>query len=108
LFAAGDVVQSAKVWAGAADQVALGVSRDIYLTVPRGQFESLEASSSIEPVIEAPVEQGSEHGTLVVKLGEEELLAEPLRAVSGVEEGSFFRVIWDSLVLFFLKLFGQL
>jgi D-alanyl-D-alanine carboxypeptidase (penicillin-binding protein 5/6) len=108
LFAAGDVVQNAKVWAGAADQAALGVSRDIYLTVPRGQFESLEASSTIDSVIKAPVEQGSEHGTLVVKLGEEELLAEPLRAVSGVERGSFFRVIWDSLVLFFLKLFGQL
>lgn len=108
LFAAGDVVQDAKVWAGAGEQVALGVSRDIYLTVPRGQFESLEANSTIDSVIKAPVEQGSEHGTLVVKLGEEELLAEPLRAVSGVERGSFFRVIWDSLVLFFLKLFGQL
>ena len=46
-------------------------------------------------------------GTVTVSLGEEPVLQEPLAALDSVERGGFFRVFWDSLVLFFLKLFGQ-
>ena len=38
---------------------------------------------------------------------EEEVLREPLIALDSVERGGFFRVLWDSLVLFFLQLFGK-
>ena len=46
-------------------------------------------------------------GSVTVSLGEEPVLQEPLAALDSVERGGFFRVFWDSLVLFFLKLFGQ-
>ena len=50
---------------------------------------------------------GQELGRISVTLGEEEVLREPLIALDSVERGGFFRVLWDSLVLFFLQLFGK-
>jgi len=100
----------AKVWKGAADSVRLGVTRDVYVTVPRGRAAELRAAYVVDEAhkaIEAPVAAGTAVGTVTVSLGEEPVLQEPLAALDSVERGGFFRVFWDSLVLFFLKLFGQ-
>jgi serine-type D-Ala-D-Ala carboxypeptidase (penicillin-binding protein 5/6) len=99
-----------KVWAGADDGVRLGVSRDVYVTVPRGRASELKAAYVVDEghmAIEAPVEAGEVMGTVTVSLGDEAVLQEPLAALDAVERGGFFRVFWDSLMLFFLKLFGQ-
>ena len=88
----------------------LGVTRDVYVTVPRGRAAELKAAYVVDEAhkaIEAPVAAGTAVGTVTVSLGEEPVLQEPLAALDSVERGGFFRVFWDSLVLFFLKLFGQ-
>ena len=100
----------AKVWKGAADSVRLGVTRDVHVTVPRGRAAELKAAYVVDEAhqaIEAPVEAGAVMGTVTVSLGEEPVLQEPLAALDSVERGGFFGVFWDSIVLFFLKLFGQ-
>jgi D-alanyl-D-alanine carboxypeptidase (penicillin-binding protein 5/6) len=99
-----------KVWKGAADSVRLGVTRDVYVTVPRGRAAELKASYVVDEAhraIVAPVAAGDVLGSVTVSLGEELVQQEPLAALDGVERGGFFRVFWDSLMLFFLKLFGQ-
>lgn len=99
-----------KVWKGAADSVRLGVTRDVYVTVPRGRAAELKASYVVDEAhraIVAPVTAGDVLGSVTVSLGEELVQQEPLAALDGVERGGFFRVFWDSLMLFFLKLFGQ-
>jgi D-alanyl-D-alanine carboxypeptidase (penicillin-binding protein 5/6) len=99
-----------KVWKGAADTVRLGVTRDVHVTVPRGRAAELKAAYVIDEAhraIEAPVEAGAVVGAVTVSLGEEAMLQEPLVTLDGVERGGFFGVFWDSIVLFFLKLFGQ-
>ena len=100
----------AKVWKGAADSVRLGVTRDVHVTVPRGRAAELKAAYMVDEAhqaIEAPVEAGAVMGTVTISLGEEPVLQEPLAALDSVERGGFFGVFWDSIVLFFLKLFGQ-
>lgn len=99
-----------KVWKGSAASVRLGVTRDVYVTVPRGRAAELKAAYVLDEAhkaIEAPVEAGALMGTVTVSLGEEPVQQEPLAALDSVERGGFLRVFWDSLVLFFLKLFGQ-
>ncbi|MDC3332645.1 D-alanyl-D-alanine carboxypeptidase [bacterium] len=106
LYGTGDEVSNNKVWAGADESVALGVEQDIYLTIPKGQRDSLNAVTAIDGVMKAPISAGKEYGELVVTLGDKELLREPLIAINSVEEGGLFKRFWDSLVLFFTQLFA--
>lgn len=106
LYSAGEVLEEAKVWGGAADKVNLGVSEDIFITVPRGQYSSLLASMEVDEHITAGVETGQEFGKVQVKLQEQVVLDQPLVALEAVEPGGFFKRLWDQLVLFFVKLFS--
>ena len=51
---------------------------------------------------------GQQLGVLEVRAGDKLLLSEPVVALNEVQEAGFFGRIWDSLVLFFKKLFGQI
>lgn len=105
LFEPGKALQTAKVWSGASDSVELGVGRAVPVTFQRGRGGELQAEFVVDPVIEAPLAEGAKLGKVVVRLGDEVVLEEPLVAIDGVEEGNWFRVLWDSLTLFFLNLF---
>ena len=104
LYSAGDVLEEAKVWGGADGQVNLGVVEDVYITVPRGQYSSLQASLLVDEHITAGVQAGSEYGKIQVKLQDKVVLDQQLVALDSVEPGGFFKRLWDQLVLFFVKL----
>lgn len=106
LYSAGDQLTESKLWAGAEDMFALGVERDISLTIPRGQEKALQAVMNIDEVVKAPITKGKEYGELVVSLNDEVLLREPLIALQSVEQGGLFKRLWDSIILFFKGLFG--
>jgi D-alanyl-D-alanine carboxypeptidase (penicillin-binding protein 5/6) len=108
VLAAGTQVAEVRVWSGAAETVGLGVAQAVRVTVPRGRAGELKAMAiDIERGIEAPIAAGQVLGQVSVTLGEEELLRVPLVALQAVEEAGFFTRFWDTLVLFFMKLFGQ-
>jgi len=104
LYSAGEVLEEAKVWGGADGQVNLGVVEDVYITVPRGQYSSLQASMLVDEHITAGVQAGSEYGKIQVKLQDKVVLDQQLVALDSVEPGGFFKRLWDQLVLFFVKL----
>ena len=88
--------------------LALGVSRGIHVTVPRGRAADLKAMAvDLRMGVEAPVSAGQELGRVSVTLDDKEIISEPLVALKPVEAGGFFTRFWDSLVLFFLQLFGK-
>lgn len=104
VYEAGAQVSQARLWGGAKDKVALGVANDVFLTIPRGRHGEIEAAMNVDQHIKAPVTAGDSFGELVVTLGGETLLEAPLVAVESVEQGGFFKRIWDNLVLFFTRL----
>jgi D-alanyl-D-alanine carboxypeptidase (penicillin-binding protein 5/6) len=106
LYTAEESLSQSKVWQGSSDQLALGVERDIHLTIPRGQHKSIKAVMNIDEVIKAPVTIGKEYGELLITLNGEELLREPLVALQSVETGGLFKRLWDSVVLFFTQMLG--
>ncbi|MDR1058109.1 MAG: D-alanyl-D-alanine carboxypeptidase, partial [Treponema sp.] len=59
-----------------------------------------------DPLV-APLERGSELGTLVLSDEEGELRRIPLIAGEDIELGNIFKRAWDSLCLFFRGLFGM-
>lgn len=103
-YSAGDVLNEPKVWGGQKAQVKLGIREDLNITLPRGQAKKLTAKLNVNKVIKAPVKEGQPMGVIQISLDGEVLAEKPLVALETVEEGGFFKRMWDSVVLFFMGL----
>lgn len=108
LYDAEDVLATEQVWKGQSDSVELGVSDEIYLTIPRGAEDLLEANLSIESVLKAPLELGQQVGSLSISYQGEQIIDTPLVVKDQVEAAGFFSRLWDGIKLFIMKLFGRL
>ncbi|WP_373090036.1 D-alanyl-D-alanine carboxypeptidase family protein [Zhongshania sp.] len=104
LYAAGSELTRNKVWKGDSDSVILGVQKDVYMTIPRGKSEALDAQLIVDEVLTAPIAADEEYGELVVSLDGAEKVRVPLVALESVDEGGIFKRLWDSIVLFFINL----
>ncbi|HLA32880.1 MAG TPA: D-alanyl-D-alanine carboxypeptidase family protein [Pseudomonas sp.] len=102
----GQELTQAQVWKGAVRQLKAGLAEDLSLTLPKGQLDKLQAGMTLNPQLIAPIAQGDVIGKVEVKLGEEVVHSADLIALEAVEEGSFFRRLWDSISLFFYGLFN--
>jgi len=105
LYQASQMLSEARVWGGKSEQVSLGLSKDLVLTIPRGADDSLKAEMHIDETIMAPFKAGKELGNLTVSLNGEELANLPLVAAEGVEAAGFFARLIDTITLFFTHLF---
>ena len=101
LYAAGEVLNRSRVWKGESDKVSLGLKHDLYITIPRGSYNDLEAVMDVDANIVAPLEKGSQHGAVRVTLADDEVLNAPLVALEAVGEGSFFQVAKDHILQLF-------
>jgi D-alanyl-D-alanine carboxypeptidase (penicillin-binding protein 5/6) len=101
LYKAGEEIARARVWKAADEYSPLGVMEDLYITVPRGAYDSLESVHNMPAVIEAPVGSGQPLGEIKVSLNNEILLQEQLRALSDNPSGSLWQRAVDSVMLWF-------
>ncbi len=106
LYTANQVLSTPPVWGGLAKEVSLTPGDKIFLTIPRGSEDELDAQMHIDQVIKAPITKGQELGNITVKLDGETLLDVPLVALENVEEAGFFARLWDDIKLFFIGLFS--
>jgi len=107
LYRAGDVLATARVWKGEAEEVSLGIADDMFVTIPRGSYERLEANVRMEPQLMAPLEQGAAVGRVTVKLDGETVAGDDLLTREAVPPAGFFGRAWDSLKLWSGGLFGD-
>ena len=99
-------VTSAKVWGGKTDQVALGSSKDIYLTLPRSDFKNIKANYQFNNNIQAPIEVGQEIGSIEFTSNDRIVLSAPLVAIENVDAKGFFGMLWSRLVYWITSLFS--
>jgi D-alanyl-D-alanine carboxypeptidase (penicillin-binding protein 5/6) len=99
LYEAGQELAPARVWKGMTEEVMVGLTDPVFVTIPRGRYDDLEAQVQIEPQLSAPLEAGTVVGTINVQLGEELVASRQLVTMSMVEEAGFFGSTWDSLKL---------
>jgi D-alanyl-D-alanine carboxypeptidase (penicillin-binding protein 5/6) len=104
VYQAGVPLKTAELWYGEADQIQLGAADDVYVTIPRGHYESLKAELEVARVIEAPVEPGEQFGELRLKLDDRTVHRAPLVALEAAPEGGIFARLWDAIYLFFRNL----
>ncbi len=60
LYGAGQPVTQTRIWKGASEKLPLGLARDLYITLPRGQYQQLKASMKLPAKLEAPVVKGQQ------------------------------------------------
>ena len=101
LYKAGEEITRARVWKSAGEFSSLGVLEDLYVTLPRGAYDSLESTMDIPAIIEAPVAAGQPLAELTISLDGRQLAAEPLRALEDNPAGSLWQRTRDSVSLLF-------
>ena len=101
LYDAGTQLTTSRVWKGSSETIALGIDKPLYVTIPRGQYNSLDASMNIDQRIMAPVNAGQPLGSVLVKLGEQVVADQPLVSLQAIGEGSFWQRITDEGLLYF-------
>ncbi|MND59425.1 D-alanyl-D-alanine carboxypeptidase DacC precursor [compost metagenome] len=94
------------MWKGATREAKAGLAQDLTLTLPKGQAKKLQASMTLNPQLIAPINKGDVIGKVEVKMEDQVVHSADLIALETVEEGGFFRRLWDSVRLFFFGLFN--
>jgi len=101
VYAANHPAAQARVWMGTSEELPLGVSENLYVTLPRGWYAKLKPQLTIQPLLQAPVKQGQKLGVLALKLEEQVLGEYPLVALQEIAPGGLFQRTLDSVRLWF-------
>jgi D-alanyl-D-alanine carboxypeptidase (penicillin-binding protein 5/6) len=54
LYESGAELAKGEVWKGTVDEVSLGLADPLFVTIPRGRYEELDAKVEIQPELSAP------------------------------------------------------
>ncbi len=97
---------SAKVWGGKSEQIQLGVSDEISITLPRTSFKDIKVDYEYKSNVQAPIIKGEVMGSLKIISDGEVVKTADLIALENVEAKGFFGRLWSSFVLWVMSLFG--
>ena len=107
LYKAGQELAQGKVWKGESDQVRLGIKDELFVTIPRGRYEDLDAQVEMRPELIAPIAEGEVVGQISIRLEDAEIANRGLVALEPVSEAGFFGRTWDGMSMWFGSLFGD-
>ena len=107
LYKAGQELAQGKVWKGEAEQIRLGIKDELFVTIPRGRYDDLDAQVEMRPELIAPIVEGEEVGQISIRLEDAEITSRGLVALEGVAESGFFGRTWDGMSMWFGGLFGD-
>lgn len=101
LYAPHEPLTTVRVWKGDSEELPLGLNAEMYVTIPRGQYDNLNAAMKITPQIVAPVQKGQSYGNVEVSLNGELVAQQPLISLKEIAEGSFFSRMADEAKMLF-------
>ncbi len=90
---------NSEIWKGETNTIKLGTEEAIWLTIPRGTANDIEAELEMPELLQAPISQGEKIGTIKLTLNGDTIATKPLIALETVEEGGLFKRIWHWLML---------
>lgn len=99
LYGAATPLANTRIWKGSSENLALGLAQDLYITIPRRQYDKLQARTELEPMITAPVSKGTPLGQVIVELSGEQVARKPLVALQDVTEGGIWQMLKDNILL---------
>ena len=99
LYAGNVAVAKHHVWKGAADEVSLGLTEPLVISVERGRYTSLKPMMDVPKQLVAPIKKGQVIGKLRVSLDGKVIAERPLVALAEVPEAGFFGRLWDEMMM---------
>lgn len=97
----------AHVWQGDKSDTPLGLTEDLYVTVPAGSYKKLQAAIELNNPLHAPIVKGQTYGTLKVTLNNDVIATVPLIALDNNTKGSIWRRASDSVKFNIHKFFTK-
>lgn len=110
VFAKNTPLTQLRVWFGSHKTTPLGVSRDLYVTVPIGQSAQLKAEVNVQSAVNAPISKGQSYGDVQIRLNNPSqsiVGSQPLVALAENPTGGFFSRLSDHVSLFFSRWFHK-
>jgi D-alanyl-D-alanine carboxypeptidase (penicillin-binding protein 5/6) len=84
---------------GDREEVSLGLAEDLNVTIPRRQYDKLNARTEIRPQLQAPLGKGQKVGDVIIELAGQEVVRRPLVALDEVAEGGLWRQAVDTVLM---------
>ncbi len=101
LYAAREPVTTARLWKGEAETLAIGLAEDLWVTVPRGRYDQMQATLEVQSPLVAPLADGQAVGQLRVSLDNQALAQRELHALGEAPEAGMLRRAMHSVLLWF-------
>jgi len=94
LYPARKVLAHIAVDKGDQPSVPVGMNENLYVTLPKGTFDRLDAKLDVEPSLNAPVDAGQDTGHLTLTFGKEVVADHTLVALEPVQVGNALQQAW--------------
>ncbi len=91
----GEEISTARVWMGESNDLKVGVNRDVFLTLPKGDVNKLNAVVEYSADLIAPIEQGQVVGKVLYKVDGDRVKETELVALESIEKGGLFKQFTD-------------
>ncbi|RCS56890.1 D-alanyl-D-alanine carboxypeptidase family protein [Parvibium lacunae] len=95
------VVSSPEIWKGKSSQVKIGANQPIYVSLPKGTAERVQANLEIKQPLVAPVAAGQVLGTIKFTVDGKVVAEVPATALEAVPVAGVFGRAWDTVRLWF-------
>jgi D-alanyl-D-alanine carboxypeptidase (penicillin-binding protein 5/6) len=94
LYAAHEPVSAARVTGGSPETASLGLEHDLFVTIPRGTYAALAATTDLTAQLIAPLREGTPVGEMKVSFEGNPVTSLPLIVLKPVLEGG----VWTKVV----------
>ena len=101
VYKRGQPVNQLKVWKGADNTVAATVPSDLYITLPKGDYDRVKATVTSKQPLLAPISANQEIGKIQFTLDGKVIHESKLVAADKVGVAGIFGRLWDSIKLLF-------
>ncbi len=107
IFQAGSAIASPRVWFGSASTVPAGVTQDLNITLPRGQFQKIQTTIKPDNNLKAPIKKGQTIGSVILTQNKQQIESVPLVALNSISKGGIFSRSMDHVTHLFHGWFGS-
>jgi D-alanyl-D-alanine carboxypeptidase (penicillin-binding protein 5/6) len=105
LYAANAPLTQVRVWMGENKRMNLGLMQDLYVTIPKTQYDKLKANLTLNQNLTAPIKKGQAFGSVEVKLNDQVINTLPVVALSDDPVGGIFARLSDQVALLIQRWF---
>ncbi len=101
LYKPNEPIVTARIWEGESEQVGLGVTESVWITIPRGRANDIKPTAHYTQPLMAPVAQDQQVGNVTFALEEHTLVDIPLVALENVPQAGFVGRLFDKVRMWF-------